>query len=423
MEDLIKLPKVGKATVERLEKAGLNTFEAIASTSPQELATKCEIKENIAVRIIEGAKEELRKKEMNEETMEEQNEEIKYVNANDTVTFTDKNNDVAVVDENNDVVPMINTPPNVGLTSLPGVGPAIAKRLEDGGFVTLEAIAVASPKEIAAACEIGESTASKIVLGAQEQLNIGFETALEVLERRQAIGRISTGSKNLDELLGGGIETLGITEFAGEFRTGKTQIAHQLCIIVQLPESEGGLNGSALYLDSEGTFRPERIIQMCRGRNLDDKKEKVLENIIVARAYNSDHQMLIIDQLSDKIVENNIKLIIIDSLISHFRSEYIGRGTLANRQQKLNKHLHQLLKIAEAYNLAVVVTNQVMARPDMFFGDPNTPVGGNVVAHASTTRVYLRKSKGERRIARILDSPMLPEGEGVFKITEDGIVD
>ncbi len=309
------------------------------------------------------------------------------------------------------------------LINLPRVGPAIAKRLEEAGYSTVEAIAVLSPKELAAACEIGEATAEKIILGAREQLDIGFESGLQVLERRLSIGKISTGSKNLDELLGGGVETLGMTEFAGEFRTGKTQICHQLCVMTQLPEDEGGLNGSVVYIDTEGTFRPERLLQILRGRGLEKNREKFLENILYARAYNSDHQMLICDQLSDKIVKNNVKLIIVDSIMGYFRSEYIGRGTLAERQQKLNKHLHQLLRIADVYNLAVVICNQVMARPDMFFGDPNTPIGGNVLAHASTTRVFLRKSKAERRIARILDSPMLPEGEAVFRITEEGIAD
>ncbi len=151
--------------------------------------------------------------------------------------------------------------------------------------------------------------------------------------------------------------------------------------------------------------------------------DSTLQNIVYARAYNSDHQILLVEESPAIIKEKNIKLVIVDALTSYFRSEYTGRGTLAERQQKLNKHLHQLLRLAEVHNLAVVVANQVMARPDMFFGDPTAPVGGHIVAHACTTRVYLRKSKGDRRIARVVDSPCLPEAEAVFVIKEEGIAD
>jgi DNA repair protein RadA len=307
------------------------------------------------------------------------------------------------------------------LEDLPGVGPATAAKLKEAGFATLEALAVASSKELATAVEIGESTAQRIIQAAREQLEIGYSTALEFYEVRKAVGRITSGSQQLDALLGGGIETNAITELFGEFRSGKTQICHQLCTKVQLPSDKGGLNGGALYIDTEGTFRPERLIQMMEKDGMEI--EPTLKNIVYARAFNSDHQILLVEEAPNIIKEKNIKLVVVDALTSYFRSEYIGRGTLAERQQKLNKHLHQLLRLAEVQNLAVVVANQVMARPDMFFGDPTAPVGGHIVAHACTTRVYLRKSKGERRIARVVDSPCLPEAEAVFTITEDGIGD
>ncbi|MFX1519852.1 MAG: DNA repair and recombination protein RadA [Promethearchaeota archaeon] len=309
----------------------------------------------------------------------------------------------------------------VELEDLPGVGPATAAKLKEAGYTSLEALAVASPKELSTAVEIGESTAQKIVQAAREQLEIGYSTALDFYEVRKSVGRITTGSEQLDALFGGGVETNAITELFGEFRAGKTQICHQLCIKVQLPPEKGGLNGSALYVDTEGTFRPERLVQMMEPEGLE--LEPTLQNIIYARAYNSDHQILLIEEAPTLIQEKNIKLVIVDALTSYFRSEYIGRGTLAERQQKLNKHLHQLLRLAEVHNLAVVATNQVMAKPDMFFGDPTTPVGGHIVAHACTTRVYLRKSKGDRRVARVVDSPCLPEAEAVFVIKEEGIGD
>ncbi|MGQ9720571.1 MAG: DNA repair and recombination protein RadA [Candidatus Jordarchaeum sp.] len=308
------------------------------------------------------------------------------------------------------------------LEDLPGIGPAIAKKLSEAGYRSPEAVAVATPKELSTAADIGETTASRIIEAAREMLNIGFISAQEFLEQRKNISQITTGTKNLDQLLGGGIETRGITEFFGEFRTGKTQICHQLSVTVQLPEERGGLNGDAVYIDTEGTFRPERLVQIAT--RLELEPQEVLKRVVYARAYNSDHQ-LYLSQNIDGIIEKgkNVKLIVVDSMVGYFRSEYIGRGMLAERQQKLNKHLHNLLRLAELYNLAIVVTNQVMAKPDAFFGDPTAPVGGHIVAHNCTTRVYLRKSKGNQRIARLVDSPYLPESEILFVIDEAGVLD
>ncbi len=308
------------------------------------------------------------------------------------------------------------------LEDLPGIGPAIAKKLSEAGYRSPEAVAVATPKELSTAADIGETTASRIIEAAREMLNIGFISAKEFLEQRKTISQITTGTKNLDQLLGGGIETRGITEFFGEFRTGKTQICLQLAVTAQLPEEKGGLNGDTVYIDTEGTFRPERLVQIATRFELEP--QEVLKRVVYARAYNSDHQ-LYLSQNIDGLIEKgrNIKLIIVDSMVGYFRSEYIGRGMLAERQQKLNKHLHNLLRLSELYNLAVVVTNQVMSKPDAFFGDPTAPVGGHIVAHNCTTRIYLRKSKGNQRIARLVDSPYLPESEVLFIIEENGISD
>lgn len=310
---------------------------------------------------------------------------------------------------------------DIEVTDLPGVGPAIGKRLAESGYKNVEAIAVASPNELAAAGAIGETTATKIIKAAREMLDIGFETADLLLERRKVAGRISTGSKALDELFGGGLETQSITEMYGSFRSGKTQVAHQLSVMIQRPPDDGGLSATAIYVDTEGTFRPERLVDMAEAYGMDPAK--VLKNVVWARAYNSDHQILLCDQAMEMAPEKNAKLLVVDSVTSHFRAEYTGRGTLAARQQKLNKHLHHLQRGAEINNMAVYITNQVMSRPDAFFGDPTAPVGGHVLAHVPQTRCYLRKSKGERRICRLVDSPNLPEGEAVFTIMKDGIRD
>jgi DNA repair protein RadA len=293
--------------------------------------------------------------------------------------------------------------------------------LAESGYRRIESIAVASAQELSKVTDIGLNTAQKIIEEARKSLEIGFETAEDVFKRRQNVGRIITSSKNLDTLVGGGIETQSITEAYGEYRTGKTQIAHQISVNVQLPTEKGGLAAGALYIDSEGTFRPERIYQMALGQKLDPSR--VLKNIVVARAYNSDHQALLVHQAEEFVEEKNIKLIIVDSIAGHFRAEYVGRERLAERQQKLNRHLHELQKLADIHGVAVFVTNQVMARPDVFFGDPTQPVGGHVLAHVPQTRLYLRRSKGNIRICRLVDSSYLPEGEAVFVITEDGIKD
>ncbi len=307
------------------------------------------------------------------------------------------------------------------LTDLPGVGPATAQRLVEAGYTTIEAVAVATPHELSAVANLPITQATKIIEAAREALDIKIKTAIDLKKESLVRKKITTGSRNLDELLGGGVETKNITEFFGEYGTGKTQLCHQLAVNVQLPEDKGGLEAKAVYIDSEGTFRWERIEQMAHGVGLDP--DKVMENIYWVRAINSHHQMAVVEKLFELIARENIKLIVVDSLTGHFRAEFPGRESLAMRQQLLNKHLHQLMRIAEVYNVAVVVTNQVMARPDIFFGDPTAAVGGHVVAHAPGVRVQLRKSRGNKRIARIVDAPHLPEGETVFAISEYGVRD
>nr|BAB83908.1 homologue of the bacterial recA and yeast RAD51/DMC1 [Aeropyrum pernix] len=307
------------------------------------------------------------------------------------------------------------------ITDLPGVGPTTAQKLMEAGYTTLEAIAAATPQEVSQATGIPILTAQKIVDAAREALNIDFKTAYDLKIESMNIKKITTGSRNLDELLGGGIETKTITELFGEFGSGKTQICHQLSVNVQLPEDKGGLEGKAVYIDTEGTFRWERIEQMARGVGLDP--DEVMKNIYWIRAINSHHQIAIVDKLFTMVKNDNIKLVVVDSVTSHFRAEFPGRENLAMRQQLLNRHLHQLMRLADIFNVAVVITNQVMARPDVFYGDPTQAVGGHVLGHAPGVRVYLKKSRGNKRIARVVDAPHLPEGEAVFAITEWGIRD
>lgn len=307
------------------------------------------------------------------------------------------------------------------LEDVDGVGPATVEKLRAAGITSVEALAVTPPRTLVEIADLTEEKASTIAQSARALLNIKFTTARDVLSKRGNIGFITTGSKAMDNLLGKGFETQAITELIGEFGSGKTQICHQTCVTVQLPVERGGLAGRALFIDTEGTFRPERVVNVAN--NLGLNPDEVLNNIIYARAYNSDHQVLLAEEASHIVPENNVRLLIVDSVITHFRSEYPGREALAPRQQKLNKHLHQLLRMSDIYNMAVLVTNQIQSTPDTFFGNPNKPAGGNILAHGSTYRIWLRKSKESRRIARIIDSPMHAETECLFQITQNGIID
>ena len=312
------------------------------------------------------------------------------------------------------------------LDSLEGVGPVTTRKLSDAGVHNIMDLIVRGPVEIAEVTGMDRETAEKIVNKARRQLieegiiAKDFESATDIYKRRQDIGKISTGTNCLDTLFDGGIVTQALTEVYGEFGSGKTQLCHTMCVQVQKSKEEGGLDGEALYIDTEHTFRPERIVSIANANDMDPVK--VLDKIIVARAYNSAHQTLILEEAGAVIKENNIKLVIVDSAVGLFRAEYLGRGTLSVRQQKLNHFVHLLARIAETYNIAAVATNQVMASPDVFFGDPTRPVGGNVVAHTSTYRIYFKKS-GKKRIARMVDSPHHPEQEVIFTLGEAGVED
>jgi len=309
------------------------------------------------------------------------------------------------------------------LTDLPGIGPAVASKLESAGIYDLMSLAVMGPSELAEIAGVGPGVARKAIQASRKLLNLGFVDGIEFAEKRANICYITTGSKELDALLGGkGVQGRAVTEAFGAFGSGKTQLGSMLAVNVQLPIEKGGANGKCVFIDTEGTFRPARIRQIAEGIGADP--EKVLKNIFVARAFNSDHQILLLDKVTEMIKNGEpIKLVIIDSLTAHFRAEFSGRGQLADRQQKLNRYLHNLMKLAEQHNLAVYVTNQVMSNPAQMFGDPTVAIGGNIVGHASTYRIYLRRGKKDSRVAKLIDSPDLPDTEAVFFVTEKGIVD
>jgi DNA repair protein RadA len=307
------------------------------------------------------------------------------------------------------------------IEDLPGIGPTTADKLKEAGYDSIEKIAAASPYALTEISGMSADSAKKATEAAKQATTLSYSSGTEVYDKRKALGRIKTNAKGLDELLGGGVETQALTEAYGKFASGKSQLGFQLSVNVQLPASAGGLEGKVLFLDTEGTFRPERIEQLAKEQGLDPKA--VLENIYVVRATTTEQQILAIERADKLIRDNNIKLIVVDSMMSLFRAEFVGRGALNERQGKLNMHIHKLINLAETYKLAVYITNQVMDNPGILFGDPTTPVGGNIIAHAATTRLYMRKSKEDKRIVRLVDSPNMPEGETVIRITTNGIKD
>ncbi len=271
------------------------------------------------------------------------------------------------------------------LTDLPGIGPAVSAKLEAAGVYDLMSLAVLTPPILSEMAGVSEAVARKAIQAARSMLDLGFMDGSEYAKKRESISYITTGSKNLDELLGGrGVESRSITEAFGAFGSGKTQVGLTLAVNVQFPLDKGGVSGKCVFIDTEGTFRPSRIKQIAE--KLGANPEKVLKNIFVARAFNSDHQILLLDKISEMIKKGEpIKLLIIDSLTAHFRAEFSGRGQLADRQQRLNRYIHNIMKIAETHNLAVYITNQVMANPAQLFGDPTSPIGGHILGHACLT--------------------------------------
>ena len=308
------------------------------------------------------------------------------------------------------------------IEDLTGVGPAIAEKFREAGYSTLEEIGTQSPGQLSDATGIGQESCAKYIKEAGKNAKIGaFLTGTELMEKRATVGKLTTSSSTFDELLGGGVETQSITEFYGQYGSGKTQFMLQLAVNAQLPVEQGGLGGEVAIIDTENTFRPERIISMAKALELDP--DEVLSKIHVGRAYNSHQQMLMVEKVKEIAKERPIKVLAVDSLTGAFRAEYIGRGTLAERQGKINAHMSALARFGDLHNAAVVVTNQVSSNPAAFFGDPTKPIGGNIVGHTSKFRIYLRRGKAGKRVCRLVDSPHLPENEALISITEDGIRD
>lgn len=307
-----------------------------------------------------------------------------------------------------------------------GINVVDIKKLKSSGICTIRGLQMTTKKKLCAIKGLSETKVDKIKEAVTKINSSAFATALEVSQKRKTIFKISTGSEELNKLIGGGVESMSITEVFGEFRTGKTQLSHTLCVTCQLPGANDYTGGKVIFIDTENTFRPNRLRDIADRYNLDH--DAVLSNVLYVRAYTSEHQLEILDLVAVEFYKEGgiYKLLIIDSIMALFRVDYTGRGELADRQQKLAQMLSKLQKLAEEYNVAVFLTNQMTADPGAamsFQVDPKKPIGGHILAHASTTRIYLRKGKGELRIAKVYDSPDMPENEATFAITAGGIAD
>jgi DNA repair protein RadA len=351
---------------------------------------------------------------------------MKMVDRKASMENESNNNNIVQKNDTNTISEISSPIIDLEIQDIEGIGPTTAKKLKEAGIISVMDLAVASSDELAVDLNSSKDSAASFIMAAQKLLRDSnvlekeFVTADAALEKRKSMLRCSTGSIALDDLLLGGIETQAVTEFYGEFGSGKSQICHTLCATARQPIAVGGLDGGVIYIDTEGTFRPERVEQIARARGFDPSQ--ILKSVAVCKIYNSSHLELIIKDLGKYINDFKAKLVVIDSIISLHRAEFAGRGTLADRQQRLNNMLHKLVRLTEIYNIAIVITNQVQSSPDTFFGDPTKAAGGNVLGHASTYRIYLRKS-GENRVAKMIDSPYHPYSETRFTVNEKGTDD
>eukprot|EP00055_Hartaetosiga_balthica_P012841 m.63671 g.63671 ORF g.63671 m.63671 type:complete len:344 (-) comp8083_c0_seq1:992-2023(-) len=308
-----------------------------------------------------------------------------------------------------------------------GIGMSDINKLKAAGFYTVKSVMLIHPKKLRGIKGMSEAKVEKVLVAAK-QIAFGdsqFMTAANFLEVRGAVFRITTGSKELDTILGGGIESQLLTEVHGEYRTGKSQLCMTMCISAQMPNEDTGYSGGkVIYVDTEGAFQPERLEGICDRFNVD--YAAALNNIYFCRAYNSEYLMNLMIEVGAILAQEGgvVRLLIIDSIMATFRSDYCGRGELADRQQQLNQLLASIKRMAEEWNIVVVLTNQMCSDPGAtmsFVSDPKKPIGGHILAHAVQTRLYFRKGSGEQRFAKLVCSARFSEKDASFCLTEGGV--
>jgi transcription termination factor NusA len=309
------------------------------------------------------------------------------------------------------------------LDQVKGINSRQIKLLQENGISTAEALAMSPHSTVSSIDGFGEKTAKKLIWNARNALGMtAFTPAAKIDDN---VEYFTTGSADLNRIMGGGFQTGKLTEVYGPFKSGKTALAHTISVTVQLSEKEGGINGSVAYIDTENTFSKEKIKRIAKRFELNPKD--VLSKIYHARIYSSDHQAQMIQKAETLCKTRGVRLIIVDSLMALLRAEYVGIGKLAPRQAVLNNMIHGLSRIAETYNCAVLLTNQVATRMMGMFSS-NDAIGGNIVAHGCHFRIMF-KTKGFssnnslKRRAIIVDAPDLPPEEAEFYITGLGVAD
>jgi meiotic recombination protein DMC1 len=304
-----------------------------------------------------------------------------------------------------------------------GLNQSDVKKLEDAGYKSVGMVMAQPRKKLEEIRGFSEAKVNKVVEAANKLIPFNFVTGTECLQSRQSILKISTGSQALNEMIGGGFHSKGITEIHGEFRTGKTQLMHTLCITTQMPMDQGGAEGKVCFIDTEGTFRPERIKEIATNYGFDP--DTILDNIFCIRVTNHNQQMECVKGVVALITGGEpIKLLIVDSLMALFRVEFSGRGELSVRQQAIARHLRDLQIVADEFNIPVVLTNQMTADPGaMIAACSQKPIGGNIVAHMCQTRLMFKKGRENCRIVKLIDSPQYPEADCQIALTAKGAVD
>lgn len=307
-----------------------------------------------------------------------------------------------------------------------GVSATDVKKLKDAGFATIRQLVMYPRKSLIAVKGFSDAKAEKVLDAANKLLSDsdcgGFVTAAEQLERRKDTVHITSGCAAVDAILQGGFETRALTEIFGEWRCGKTQLCHTLAVTTQMPVEMGGGNAKVAWIDTEGTFRGDRLIAIADRFGLD--ADAVLSNVMVAQVFSHEQMTHALVCIGAKMAEEPFKLLIIDSIMSLFRVDFVGRGELSERQQLLNQFLARLRKLADEFNVAVVMTNMVQSDPGgmAFAGvEPKKAIGGHVLAHASHIRLQVRKGRAEARVIKVLQGPSLKEEEAEFQITDGGI--
>lgn len=307
-----------------------------------------------------------------------------------------------------------------------GVSATDCKKLKEAGFVTVRQLLMFPRKAIVSVKGFSDAKADKVLESAHKLLPEsdcgGFVTAAEDAERRKDVLHITSGCAAVDAILNGGFETRAITEIFGEWRCGKTQLCHTIAVTTQMPLEMGGGCAKVAWIDTENTFRGDRLESIADRFGLD--REAVLSNVIVARVDTVDQMMQALIAVGAKMAEEPFRLLVVDSIMAIFRVDYVARGELSERQQTLNQFLSRLRKLAEEFNVAIVLTNQVQSDPGgmAFAGvEPKKAIGGHVLAHASTIRIQVRKGRAEARVMKVLQGPTLKENEAELQITEGGV--